>query len=290
MTDNVMTVRTQEDSPSASGSSEPVLRASDVCVRFGGLKALDHVDLAVPSKSVVGLVGPNGAGKSTLFNVLSGFLRPQEGRVEMNGRDISRKSVHARARAGMARTFQHPELFNEMTVREHVVLAHRLRTERSRLWSDLVLTRGLRPNRPERDDPSDTASVDSLLSALDLAADGERMAEGLPLGVARRVELARALAFQPSILLLDEPSSGLDTAETVQFTEVLLTVARDHQVSVVMVEHDVDLILRISSLVYVLDFGKVIAHGTPSQVRTDPAVKAAYLGEDPTIDGSDTHA
>jgi ABC-type branched-subunit amino acid transport system ATPase component len=290
MTDNVMTVRTQEDSPSASGSSEPVLRASDVCVRFGGLKALDHVDLAVPSESVVGLVGPNGAGKSTLFNVLSGFLRPQEGRVEMNGRDISRKSVHARARAGMARTFQHPELFNEMTVREHVVLAHRLRTERSRLWSDLLLTRGLRPNRPERDDPSDTASVDSLLSALDLAADGDRMAEGLPLGVARRVELARALAFQPSILLLDEPSSGLDTAETVQFTEVLLTVARDHQVSVVMVEHDVDLILRISSLVYVLDFGKVIAHGTPSQVRTNPAVKAAYLGEDPTIDGSDTHA
>jgi branched-chain amino acid transport system ATP-binding protein len=210
----------------------------------------------------------------------------------MEGRDVSHKSVHARAKAGIARTFQHPELFAELTIREHVELARRLRLERRRAWTDVVLARGLLPTRRQAavDRPEDHASVSSLLSSLSLEEDADRIAEGLPLGVARRVELARALAYQPSVLLLDEPSSGLDNAETAQFTDVLLDVARQHQVAVVMVEHDVDLILSISSSVYVLDFGKVIAHGTPAEIRRDPAVQAAYLGEGPTNERSTADA
>lgn len=293
---NAMT-RTQGRSPRTDDADDmaaiqPILRAAGVSVRFGGLRALDGVDLEVAPASIVGLVGPNGAGKSTLFNVLSGFLRPNAGRVEMEGRDVSRKSVHARAKAGIARTFQHPELFAELTIREHVELARRLRLERRRAWTDVVLARGLLPTRRQAavDSPEDHASVSSLLSSLSLEEDADRIAEGLPLGVARRVELARALAYQPSVLLLDEPSSGLDNAETAQFTDVLLDVARQHQVAVVMVEHDVDLILGISSSVYVLDFGKVIAHGTPAEIRRDPAVQAAYLGEGPTNERSTADA
>jgi len=223
------------------------------------------------------VVGPNGAGKSTLFNVISGFQRPREGRVEFDGHDITRLAPQVRARRGMARTFQHPELFVDLTIREHLILAARLRAKPRRVWLDTVTGAGLRL----REESSERDRVEQLLESLNLTQDADRTAEGLPLGVARRVELGRALAFEPSLLLLDEPSSGLDNTETAQFAAVLLNAVDEHGVALVLVEHDVDLVLGISDRVYVLDFGKVIASGEPADIRRDPAVQAAYLGEDP---------
>ncbi|MBD0022960.1 ATP-binding cassette domain-containing protein [Gordonia pseudamarae] len=253
------------------------LSARDVTMRFGGLVALDNVSIDVPPRSVVGLVGPNGAGKSTLFGVLSGLLTPSAGTVTLDGTDITRTSARARARRGMARTFQHPELFTTLTVREHVVLADRVRHSGARLWTDAITGRGLR--RPPADE---TARVDSLIDALGLGPIAHRRIGDLPLGSCRLVEVARALAVRPRLVLLDEPSSGLDVTETAELADVLQQVVATHDVSLLFVEHDVELVLRICDSVHVLDFGVKIAAGTPDQIREDPAVRAAYLGADVT--------
>jgi branched-chain amino acid transport system ATP-binding protein len=216
---------------------------------------------------VVGLVGPNGAGKSTLFAVLSGLLAPSEGTVLMDGRDVTRASAQARARRGLARTFQHPELFPGLTVREHVVLAYRLRHARRRIWTDLVTGGGFR-----------RAPADALLAELGLTGQAHRPVGGLPLGTSRLLEIARALAVDPGVLLLDEPSSGLDARETDELAATLTRVVADHGVSLLLVEHDVELVLGMSDVVHVLDFGVEISAGSPAEVRRDPAVRAAYLG------------
>ncbi|WP_395111030.1 ABC transporter ATP-binding protein [Actinomadura sp. SCN-SB] len=249
------------------------LEASGVTVRFGGLLALDSVDLAVPPGGVVGLVGPNGAGKSTLFAVLSGLLRPDAGRVRMGGADVTRASAAARARRGLARTFQRPELFSGLTVREHVVLADRVRHRGGRILRDLVTGGGLR-----RPDAGEDERVDAILDSLRLADLRDREVSGLPLGACRLVEVARALATGPAVLLLDEPSSGLDGRETEELAATLARVNADHGVSLLLVEHDVELVLGMCGTVYVLDFGAMIRSGPPEEIRSDPAVRAAYLG------------
>jgi len=259
------------------------IEARGVTMRFGGLVALKDVDLHVPPATIVGLVGPNGAGKSTLFAVLSGLLRPTAGTVLMDGQDVTRSSPQTRAGRGLARTFQHPELFSGLTVREHVVLAYRVRHAKSRIWTDLVTGRGLR-----RAPAAETDRVDELLEALHLTGIAHRPVSGLPLGMSRLVEIARALAVDPNVLLLDEPSSGLDTRETEELARTLRRVVDDHGVSLLLVEHDVDLVLGMCHFVHVLDFGEKISAGKPEQVRADPAVRAAYLGEE--IDKGDTPA
>jgi branched-chain amino acid transport system ATP-binding protein len=253
----------------------PRLEARGVTVRFGGLVALKSVDIAVPGQSIVGLVGPNGAGKSTLFAVLSGLLKPTAGSVFMDGVDVTRATAQKRAARHLARTFQHPELFSSLTVREHLVLAYRMRHAKSRIWSDLVTARGF-----FRSPEVETSRVDELVDALQLGAIQHRPVAGLPLGSARLVEIARALAADPRVLLLDEPSSGLDTRETEEVAAVLRSVVHDHGVSLLLVEHDVELVLGMCDSVHVLDFGLKIAGGTPAAVRSDPAVRAAYLGEE----------
>jgi branched-chain amino acid transport system ATP-binding protein len=203
--------------------------------------------------------------------------------VLMGGDDVTRTTPQARARRGLARTFQHPELFAGLTVREHVVLAYRVKNARSRIWSDLWTMGGLRPApRAERE------RVDELIETLDLGPIQHRPVSGLPLGNARLVEMARALAVEPSVLLLDEPSSGLDQLETEELAKVFRSVVRDHGVSVLLVEHDVDLVMRLCDYVNVLDFGIKISEGTPEQVRADPKVRAAYLGEELTTNGDTT--
>jgi branched-chain amino acid transport system ATP-binding protein len=251
------------------------LAAENVTVRFGGLTALRDVSIVVPPATVIGLVGPNGAGKSTLFGVLSGLRRPDAGTVSMDGDDVTKASPQARAHRGLARTFQHPELFQGMTVRDHLVLAHRVRHSPRRILTDLFTFGGFHP-APK----SENERVDQLIDELSLGPVVNRPAIGLPLGQARLVEIGRALARDPSILLLDEASSGLDARETAELVTVLRRVVEDRGISLLVVEHDVDLVLGLSSRVTVLDFGVCIADGTPAEIRADKGVRAAYLGED----------
>jgi ABC-type branched-subunit amino acid transport system ATPase component len=257
------------------------LECSQVTVRFGGLVALREVNLAVPAAATVGLVGPNGAGKSTLFGVLSGLTRPSSGQVFLDGADVTGARPQPRAARGMARTFQHPELFGDLTVRQHIILASRVRNARRRVWSDLFTLGSLHPPGA-----GETEQVDGLIELLGLQKLADQRALGLPLGSARLVELGRALATSPAVLLLDEPSSGLDSAETEQFESVINRVAAEQGISVLLVEHDVELVMRMCSTVYVLDFGEVIASGSPGQVRNDPKVRSAYLGEEISRVGS----
>jgi branched-chain amino acid transport system ATP-binding protein len=234
----------------------PMLDVSGVTVRFGGHVALDDVRLTAAPGEVTGLIGPNGAGKTTLFNVITGLQAPQRGRVRLDGDDVTGLAPYRRARRGLARTFQRLELFGLLTVRENVELA--------------ASVRGRRPGR----------SADEALALVGLTAMGEVRADELPTGKARLVELARALATGPRVLLLDEPASGQDDAETEAFRDVLLTVAAEG-IAVVLVEHDVHLVMRTCARVHVLDFGRVLAVGTAAEVQADQAVLDAYLGAAP---------
>ncbi len=272
---------TQPVASEAGSGGEPAIEARNVTVRFGGLVAVSDVSLSVPPASIVGLVGPNGAGKTTLFNVLSGLLRPQDGDVFLGGRKITNSPPSKRSRLGLARTFQQLELFMGLTVREHIVLGYRIRNERRRLWSDLLTAGSL-----HRTSPEERERVDHLIDLLGLRAVADTGASVLPLGTARRVEVARALATGPSIVLLDEPSSGLDGHETAQLGTALRSVVDEEQVSLLLVEHDVAMVLGLSSQVAVLDFGIRIAYGSPDEIRNDPAVRAAYLGDDEAVEGN----
>jgi branched-chain amino acid transport system ATP-binding protein len=238
------------------------IEACNVTVRFGGLVALDDVSLEVPPATIVGLVGPNGAGKTTLFGVLSGLLRPQVGEVLLGGQRVTSMTPAKRARLGLARTFQQLELFMGLTPREHIVLAYRVRNSRSRLWSDLFTAGALRPATT-----GETTRVEHLIDLLALRDVADVPASALPLGTSRRVEVARALATNPSIVLLDEPSSGLDGNESAHLGAALVGVAEEEKVAMLLVEHDVAMVLGLSQKVAVLDFGKRIAEGTPEEIR-----------------------
>jgi len=251
------------------------LTARGVTVRFGGLTALRSVDIDVPAGSIVGLIGPNGAGKSTLFSVLSGLRRPGAGQVFMDGVDVTTATPQARAKRGLARTFQHPELFTGLTVREHLTLAYRIKNAPRRVWLDSLLGGGFRPS-PRLE----TERVDTLINGLGLGDIQHENVIGLPLGLARLVEIARSLAREPSVLLLDEASSGLDGAETEDLARVLRELVRRRGVSLLLVEHDVDLVMGLADRICVLDFGECIAEGTPHEMRADAKVRAAYLGEE----------
>ena len=234
--------------------------------------ALDDVDLTVAGASMAGLVGPNGAGKTTLFGVLSGLLRPRQGRVVLDGVDITRASPQRRTRLGLARTFQRLELFTELTVRDQLVVARRIRERRDRtLLRDLVGL-GRRPS------PGEDDAVDAVLELLGLGDVASRPAATVGLGTGRIVELARALATEPRVVLLDEPTSGLDVHETEQVAAALRAARADRGVAFVLVEHDVELVLELCDDVTVLDFGRVIAHGPPAAIRASTDVQAAYLG------------
>jgi branched-chain amino acid transport system ATP-binding protein len=275
----VSTVEATE--PARADTGTAAIEARNVTVRFGGLVALNDVSLSVPPASIVGLVGPNGAGKTTLFGVLSGLLNPQRGDVFLGGKKVNGATPSKRSRLGLARTFQQLELFMGLTVREHVVLGYRIRKQRSRLWSDLLTAGAL-----HRESDDEKQRVDHLVDLLGLTNVANVGASALPLGTARRVEVARALATGPSIVLLDEPSSGLDGHETSQLGAALRTVVEEEHVSMLLVEHDVAMVLGLSSQVAVLDFGVRIAHGTPDEIRNDPAVRAAYLGDDEAVEGT----
>ena len=252
-----------------------VLSVHNLSVRFGGLQALDLVTIDVLDGELVGLIGPNGAGKTTLFNCVSGLQEPTSGTIRLGDRDVSDLAPHERAAQGLGRTFQNVQLFSELTVLDNVLVASEHGEEPGFGVVGSIL-RGPGERRRERYWRERAGAALELVGAADLA---HRLARELPLGLARRVELARALAGLPDLLLLDEPASGLDARETREFADILAGIRAELGLAVLIVEHDVPMVLRISDRIYVLDFGKVIAHGPPAQVVADPRVVAAYLGD-----------
>ena len=248
-----------------------LLVARGVRKTFAGIVALDDVDLEVEAGELVGLIGPNGAGKTTLFNCLLGITRPDRGSVGFAGRDLARMPVHRRARLGIGRTFQRVELFSGMTVRDHLLVAERARRGDGALWKDAL---GL--GRPRRDELERSERTLELLGLADLA---DRPIESLSLGRGRLVEVGRALMTEPRLLMLDEPSSGLDRSETHALVATLREVHREREVAVLLVEHDVDMVRGFVSRLYVMDFGRVIASGATTDVLGDELVRRAYLGE-----------
>ena len=248
-----------------------LLDAVGITKSFSGIRALDDVTLRVDEGERVGLIGPNGAGKTTLFNCILGTLRPDSGSVTLNGVDLGSLPVHRRARMGMGRTFQRIELFSDTTVVEHLLIAERVRQGNGALWKDL-LGRG----RPTPDEIRHCAEVLDLLGLTDLA---EEPIESLSLGQGRLVEVGRALVTGPRLLLLDEPSSGLDRAETDALAATLAEIQREKGFAVLLVEHDVELVAAFTERTYVLDFGHLIADGPTGQMMADARVRSAYLGD-----------
>ena len=240
----------------------PLLQAEEINVTFGGHRALVDVSLDAEAGHVTGLIGPNGAGKTTCFNVLSGLQPPDRGHVTFDGQDISGIPAFKRGRLGMARTFQRIEVFGSLTTRENILVATEIRSR----WSDEdVDTRGL---------------TEKIIDRIDLRRVADHRVDALPTGLARLVELGRAIATAPRLLLLDEPSSGLGDEET-RFFARLLRELTDEGLGILLVEHDVELVMELCERIHVLDFGRKIAAGTPPEVQKDPAVQAAYLGAAP---------
>jgi branched-chain amino acid transport system ATP-binding protein len=236
-----------------------LLEVRDISVRFGGVAALSDVDLEVDERRVTGLIGPNGAGKTTLFNVICGLQAASRGRVVLDGADIGDLPPHKRARLGIGRTFQRLEVFGSMTARDNIRVAGDVR----RTWSS--------------DAPPSAEVADEILERVGLRSVANERVDSLPTGLARLVEVGRALASQPRVLLLDEPSSGLSEEETDTFA-VLLDDLASEGLAVLLVEHDVELVMRVCAHIHVLDFGRIIAAGSPSEIQSDREVQAAYLG------------
>ncbi len=254
-----------------------VLEVDRISVRFGGHLAVSDCALRVEGGRVSGLIGPNGAGKTTTFNAICGVVQPSSGEVRLDGRNISGLGTHKRARLGIGRTFQRLEVFSSLTVRENIQVGLEIRRSWSRRKAALpqYLDAG--------GDPEPQAEIDLIIERLDLGGLADELVGSLPTGHARLVELGRALAARPSVLLLDEPASGLDDAETDAFGDLLVTLAANG-LGILLVEHDVALVMRVCEHLSVLDFGQIIASGTPDEVRSNEAVLAAYLGTAP-VDG-----
>jgi ABC-type branched-subunit amino acid transport system ATPase component len=250
------------------------LDVSGVSVRFGGLRALDDVSVSVPAGGVVGLIGPNGAGKTTLFNCVSGVVAPSAGRVLLFGQDVTTWPVHRRARLGVGRTFQRLELFASLTVTENLVVATESHLRRGGVFADLLSL----PASVETREAAEQRAAD-VLAMVGLAEYAGARAGELPLGLSRLAELGRALCTEPRLLLLDEPSSGLRRDESQRLSDLLRRLRDDRGVSLLVVEHDMEFVLGLCERVFVLDFGRLLAEGTPAEIRADPTVQAAYLGE-----------
>ena len=245
---------------------------SDLVVRFGGLTAVDRVSLAVGLGQAVGLIGPNGAGKTTTFNACSGLLRPSSGLIRLFGSDVSHRSASARAVLGLGRTFQRMELYDRLSVRQNVAMGLEAKLSGRRALGPVIATRSERRMVQEN---TERAMV--RCGIVDLA---DRRAGVLPSGQRRLVELARALAGDFKLLLLDEPSSGLDQSETSGFAAILRGAVAEDGLGILLVEHDMSLVRAVCDYTYVLDFGRLIHQGATAEVLASPEVRAAYLGQE----------
>ncbi|ORM57477.1 ABC transporter ATP-binding protein [Pantoea rodasii] len=288
--------------------SDAILQVNNLMMRFGGIKALNDVTLSVERGSVTSLIGPNGAGKTTVFNCLTGFYRATGGRIMLNAHQRSTDVIqvlgqkihpqdwlnptrlgsriwykmfggaHLVNRAGLARTFQNIRLFREMSVVENLLVAQHMQVNRQ-LLAGVMNTRGYRE--------AENRALDRAfywLESVDLVSSANRLAGTLSYGQQRRLEIARAMCTRPELICLDEPAAGLNPVETDALSQILHRLRADHRISVLLIEHDMPMVMRISDHIVVLDHGDVIAQGTPQQIRHDPKVIAAYLGADEESD------
>lgn len=252
---------------------EPVLALANLTMRFGGLVAVEGLNLAVQRGEIVGLIGPNGAGKTTVFNCISRFYTPHAGSITFRGRDITRAVPHDIIRHGIARTFQNVELCRSMTVRENLLVGQHAQ------WRSGVFSDGLRLPGRARQERAARGWADEVLASLSLLSYGDRVVATLPFGIQKMVELARAVAARPTLVLLDEPAAGADTQETAELAGVIRLIRDTFDLTMLLVEHDMSLVMDVCRRLYVLDFGRLIAEGTPGEIQRNPAVIEAYLGE-----------
>jgi branched-chain amino acid transport system ATP-binding protein len=255
----------------------PILEVSSLTMKFGGIRALDGLDIRVRQGEIVALIGPNGAGKTTFFNCLTGIYKPTSGKLLLTppggtSKQLNGLAPHKVTQAGMARTFQNIRLFPEMTVLENVMIGRHCRTKAGLLGAIL------RDRKTQREEQDTAARSLALLEQIGLAASADELAKNLPYGAQRRLEIARALAAEPLILLLDEPAAGMNPQETAEL-DGLITAIRDQGISILLIEHDMKLVMSLSDHIFVMDYGRKIAEGTPEEVRRNPEVIKAYLGE-----------
>jgi ABC-type branched-subunit amino acid transport system ATPase component len=251
------------------------LEVREVSVRFGGVRALDDVTLRVKLGQIVGLIGPNGAGKTTMFNAITGNVKPVSGVVHLFGYDVTDWPSHKRARLRVGRTFQRLELFGSLSVEENLVMGMEAQSPRGGLLSDVL---ALPPTVEQRAEALERAR--EVLEAVGLEEYAQHRAGDLPIGLSRMVELGRAVCSDPYLMLLDEPSSGLSKEESIRLANLLRSARDEDGESILVVEHDMSFVMDLCDYLYVLDFGQLIAEGTPAEIRKNPTVQAAYLGEE----------
>lgn len=251
-----------------------LLEVKNLSKEFGGLRAVNEIRMELSSGELVGLIGPNGAGKTTFFNLVTGVYEPTEGEILFDNQPIQGKKTYLITQGGMARTFQNIRLFADLTVLENVKTACHFRVNYSVAEAILRLGRYI----PE-EEKIETKAME-LLEIFGLAEKADELACNLPYGEQRRLEIARALATQPKLLLLDEPAAGMNPQETKELTELIQWIREKFNLTVLLIEHDMSLVMKLCERIYVLDYGTVIAHGTPEEIRQNPRVIQAYLGEE----------